>query len=426
MKSIILILLSAIILASCSPKSNTATERQLLQMLDKKDIFRVETLLEEKRSQLSKGIVLYIEAHLQNAFNSTEQSLQTIDVLFDRCGKSLNDTLLFNIFSIKSDNLLKQNRYRESAEALKIALDKYGHAADSVLLVDSWDSYNAIEPLKTFLPQKMHITSDVTIPVSRNQFGHVMVQVSIGGQSEDFIFDTGASLCVISESNAQRMGIHVLESSVNVGNSIGSKVHSKVGVADSLWMGDLLFENVAFLVVSDEIFSFPEVNFFIHGIIGFPVMYQMQELRIRKDESITVAARPAKRNLRNLFLNGQTLVVQVETGGDALRFKMDTGANTTEFSEKYFVEHNNEILEKAVPATVTRGGGGGFVDNEAYIMKNVQFKIGGRELTIPDMTVLAEKLAFLDDYDGNLGQDVLMHFNQLILNFVDMYLTFED
>jgi predicted aspartyl protease len=426
MKNIILILLSAMTLAACSPKSNPATEHQMLQMLDKKDVFRLETLLEEKRSQLSKTIVLYLEAHLQNAFNRTEQSLQTIDVLFDRYGKSLNDTLLFNLLSIKYDNLLKQNRYREAAEALKIALDKYSHASDSVKLDDSWNAYNSIEPLKTFPPQKMHITSDVTIPVSRNQFNHLMVRVTSGGQSEDFIFDTGATLSGMSESMARRMGIHVLESSLKVGNSIGSKIHSKVGVADSLWIGDVLFENVALLVVSDEICSFPEVNYFIHGVIGFPIMYQMKEIRIRKDESITVAARPTKRNLHNLFLDGDSPVVQVETDNDTLLFHMDTGANKSEFSGKYFAAYQNEILEKAVLEKVKRGGAGGFIDSEEYKLENVWLKIGGHELTVPKISVYTEEMSFLENYDGNLGQDVLMHFNQLILNFEDMYLTFED
>jgi len=426
MKNIILILLCAITLASCSPKSNPATERQLLQMLDKMDIFRLEAQLEENKSQLSKSIVLYLEASLQNVFNRTDKSLQTIDVLLNKYGKTMNDTLLNGVYMMKSMNLMKQNRYRESAEAMKIALERYGHASDSIDLANAWDVYHIIEPLKTFLPQKMHITSDVTIPVSRNRFDHLMIRVTSGGQSEDFIFDTGASFSGVSESAAQRMGIRVLESSTNIKNSTGSKFHSKVGIADSLWVGDVLFENVAFLVVSDDLLSFPEANYYVHGIIGFPVMYQMKEIRIRKDESITVAAYPTKRNLHNLFLDGLYPIVQVETDNDTLLFKMDTGSNVTYFYEKYYIAHQDEIHEKAVPSTPRIGGAGSIIDIEAYYMENVPFVIGGREMTIPGAIIYTEKNASHDSYDGVLGQDVLMHFNQLILNFEDMYLTFED
>ncbi len=426
MKNIIPLFLVALSLAACTEKSNPVTERQLLQMLDNKDFFRLETRLEKDRSQLSKSTVLYLETHLQNAFNRTEQSLQTIDTLLGGYTKSLNDTLLSNIYQLKFDNYVKQCRYGEAAEALKIAMDKYGHASDSTDLADLHEAYNTFEPLKALPPQKMHITADVTVPVSRNQFNHVIMRATCGGQSEDFVFDTGAMLSVASESCARRMGIHVLESSIKVGNSVGSKVQSKVGIADSLRIGNLLIENVTFLIIPDEMLSFTEINYAIHGIIGFPIMYQMKELILHKDESITVPVHPTKRDLHNLFLDGLSPIIRAETDCDTMLFKMDTGATSTEFSEKYFAAHKSEVLEKGVLKTAKRGGAGAIIDSEHYELEKFRVKIGGCELTLPTIDVMTEKLAFTEDYDGNLGQDVLMHFNKLILNFEDMYLALED
>jgi len=423
MKKISSFLLSVCLLAACTTKSNPLIEHQLFQMLNQKDFFRLETCLKKERSQISKGIALFLEAHLQNAFNRTAQSLQTIDVLLGNHGKSLNDTLLLGLYYLKCDNLLKQCQYGEAVKALKITLDSYAHVADDV---DVEDAYNIFEPLKDLPPQKMHITTDVTIPVSRNQFNHLMMQVSCGGRSEDFIFDTGAMVSMVSESCAQRMGIRVLESSSKVGNSVGSKVQSKVGVADSLKIGDLLVENVAFLVIADEALSFPEAGYIIHGVIGFPIMYQMKEIRIHKDESISVAALPAKRDLHNLFLDGLSPVVQAETDCDTVFFKMDTGANSSEFSKKYFDAHQDEIIEKGIKRMTRRGGAGAIINSESYELENFRLKIGGRELTLPTVVVATEEFSFTKNYDGNLGQDVLMHFNKLILNFEDMYLAFED
>ena len=425
MKNLVLPLLFAVSLTACSSKHNPSTERQLLQMLEKKDIFRLQTRFEEKKTELSQSIVLYLEAHLQNAFNQTEQSSRTINTLLGNYSRSLSDTLLCKVYEIKSDNLFKQSRYRESAEALKIAIDKYGYTMDSVDLADNRDSYNIIEPLQEFPPQKIHITTDVTIPVSHNQFGHMLMSVMKDGQSEDFIFDTGANLSVVSESCAKRMGIRVLESSSDIGNSSGSKVKSKVGIADSLWIGALLLENVAFLVLSDESLSFPEINYAIPGIIGFPVLYQMKEIAIGK-ESITVSVRPTKRSLHNLFFDGLSPIVRLEANGDTVRFKMDTGANKSEFSKQYFIANNNKIVENATKKTEKRGSAGSLIENEVYELKNVPLKIGGRELTVPSIDVQTGEFSFLKDFDGNLGQDILSHFNKLILNFEDMYLAFDD
>ena len=411
--------------AACT-LSNPSTEQHLLQMLDKKDFFRLETLLKEKRSELPQDIVLYLDANLQNAFNKTEQSLQTIDKLLGNYGKSLNDTLLHRVFVIKYDNLYKQYRYREAVKALKIAIDKYGHAADSVELTRlREEEYKFVKSLKEFPPQKMHITTDITIPVSLNQYNHLIINVTSGKQSENFIFDTGASN-IVSESSAQRMGIRVFESSANTVGAADKKVQFKVGLADRLWIGDLMFENLAFKVMPDELLSFPEANYVIHGIIGFPVIDQMKEIEICKNKSITVVAHPTKCNLHNLFLENTMPVVQFEADSDTVLFIMDTGANTTKFSENYFAANNVKIKEKATPNTIRRGGIGGFANNEVYELKNVQLKIGGQEMTIPTVMVLTDKLSYLKNYDGHLGQDVLMYFNKLTLNFENMCLTFGD
>lgn len=424
MKNLITLAVCGVLLAACTPKHNPETEQQLLSMIDRKDFFRLETALKEKKAELSPAIALYAEAHLQNAFNRTDQSLQTIDALLQNHEKSLHDTLLCDVLTIKYYNLFKQYRYREAAEALQTAVSYCTNAKDSANIQNT---YNMVAPFAEIPPQEMHIgDADVVIPIYRNQFNHVMMRVVAGSEAEDFIFDTGAMLSTITESCAKRLGVRVMESEIHVGSAIGSTVQSKVGVADSLRLGGLLLQNVAFLVVPDETLSFPEVNYYIHGIIGFPVMYQMKEVTIRQDESITVSAHPAKRNLHNLFLDGMSSIVQCEAAGDTVLFNMDTGARSTEFSAKYFASHQDKIVAAGTPDTVQRGGAGGIVEAEVYELKNMPLKVGGKELTLPAVTVLKDNVSFLDGVDGNLGQDVLMHFGKMVLNFEDMYLALEE
>lgn len=402
-----------------------STELHLLRMLDKKDFFRLEALLQEKRSELSPYIALYLEANLQNAFNQTEQSLQTIDKLLGNYSKSLDDALLHRVFVIKYDNLFKQYRYSQAAEALKIAIDKYGDVVDSGWLgMLREEYYGFVKAVKEFPAQKMYITTDVSIPVSLNQYNHMIINVSSGGHSENFVFDTGASN-VISESSARRMGIRMLSSEASTTGAVDKKVQLKVGLADKLRIGDLVFENVVFKIMPDKSLSFPEANYVIHGIIGFPVMNQMKKIEICKNKSITVVAHPQKCNSRNLFLDFAMPIVQLEANRDTVLFVLDTDANTTKFSANYFAAHTDEIKEKGTLNTIRRGGIGGFVDNEVYDLKNVPLKIGGQEMAVPTIKVLTDKLSFLTNYDGHLGQDVLMHFDKLTLNFRDMYLSFD-
>ena len=67
---------------------------------------------------------------------------------------------------------------------------------------------------------------------------------------------------------------------------------------------------------------------------------------------------------------------------------------------------------------------GGKSIDEIYILTDVHFKIDGFELTIPITHVETNEYSTDKNYDGILGQDVLMHFDEMIINYKDMYLTF--
>jgi len=199
-----------------------------------------------------------------------------------------------------------------------------------------------------------------------------------------------------------------------------------VGVADSLRISGLLFENVAFLILPDEQMSFPEVNYYIRGVIGFPLMYQMKEIRIDQSGNMFVPQTPVKQDLHNLFLDGLSPVVQLESGQDTLLIGMDTGAVNSEFSKKYFDTHQERIIEQGVKRTGMRGSAGGMIETEVYELTDVPFKIGNFQMTLPKIGVETQEYVFSKHFDGNLGQDVLMHFDEMILNFESMYLTFSD
>lgn len=422
-------LLIIIALTACTTDrpNNGALDRKMTGLLEAKDYFRLETALNNSGSQLSEAKELYYRAFVQNAFNRTEQSLQTIDRLFSKHKKSLNDSLIANLLLVKYDSHIKQFEYQQGAEALHTMLASYSHAMDSAKLEEYKRDYPVFEMLKNAPPQKICHTTDVTVPIRKNEFNHLTMQVICNGVREDFIFDTGANLSTIVESVAERMGIKPLEGSVQIGTSTGNYVAMKIGVADSLRISGLLFENVVFLIVPDENLSFPDFNYYIRGVIGFPLMYQMKEIRIdHRTGNIVVPQTPVKQNLHNLFLDGLEPVVQLVSGQDTLLFMMDTGAVTSEFSKKYFDEHRERIVETSNHITRKRGGAGGIIETEIYELTEAPFKIGNFQMTLPKISVETLEYSSTECFDGNLGQDVLMYFDEMILNFESMYLTFGD
>ena len=400
---------------------------EMTELLLAKDYFGLEKALKDRDSQLSEVDKLYFRAHVESAINQTEQSLQTIDLLFSAHKKSLRNVIIYNLLILKHSNHIRQFEYKQAIETwydVLAMLESYNilDSEKQEALIKQMQGYKL---LKNIPPQKIFHATDAIIPVNKTEFGHLTMQVICNGVTEEFVFDTGFNYSAISESVASRMGIQSLDGSTQVSASTGKLVDATMGVADSLRIGDLLFENVVFNIFPDEKLTWTEYNYSLRGIIGLNLINQMKEIRIdHQAGNIVVPQTPVKRSLRNLFLGDGRPVVRLESGQDTLLFALDTGAAQSEFYNKYFDAHRERIVEKGQHLITTSYGIGGGVLTEKYELTDVPFKIDNFQMTLPKIRVSTQKIPNLLNYDGVLGQDVLMHFDKMILNFESMYLTF--
>jgi len=216
----------------------------MIDLLMARDYFRLETSLKNSGSQLSEPAILYFNAHLESVFNQPEQSLSTIDLLLSMYNKSLNDTLKYHLLMAKRNNHLRQFEYKQAAETLSTLSNLVESSRKLTLDSDSRESLKesiqSYESLKNFPPQKKFQMTDSIIPFKRNEFGHMEIQVTCNGVTEDFIFDTGSTSSVISESIANRMGIQPLNAAMFINTSRGTRIKVKIGVANNLKISDLL------------------------------------------------------------------------------------------------------------------------------------------------------------------------------------------
>jgi len=276
----------------------------MTEMLAARDFFNLEIALKKSSSQLSDINKLYFKAYVESAFNETEQSLQTIDMLFSLHKKSLNNVIIFNLLILKHNNHLRQFEYKKATETWYAALDllktyKILDSEKQEALIIQLQGY---ESLKDVPPQKLFHNTDAIIPVKNDENGHLSMQVICNDVTEEFVFDTGFVYSAVAESVASRMGIRPLDGSTQIITATGKFVEVKMSVADNLRIGDLLFENVVFYILPDEELTWPEKNFKLSGIIGLSLIGQMKEIRIdHQAGNIVVPQTPVKRDLRNLF-----------------------------------------------------------------------------------------------------------------------------
>ncbi|MCD8032449.1 MAG: retropepsin-like domain-containing protein [Bacteroides sp.] len=404
--------------------SDPVVDNQLSQWLEKKDFFRLREELVPAKNKLSPDRWLFYQAHCNHAFGREEESNGQIRTLFDTYGHVLSDTLKKDLLEIQAQNYSRLFRYAEAADTYLQLIREYAAVADSAEVESYRNMYALWQPVRDVLPQRITKTKDVKIPLIR-EGNHYRIAVTCGGVTENLFFDTGANLSSVSESIAAEMGLTLYDTDIEVATSTPVRIQSRLGVADSLWLGDLLVENVVFLVMPDEVFYIAPIDFHIKGTIGFPVMYQMEEVHMYRHGELEIPARREDRELNNLFLDHLHPVVRIYSGSESLLFTLDTGAADSELYRTYYRKHEAYIQENVELTEGKRGGAGGIEEVRKYVWKDFPYRLGGGSGTLPEISIIDGEYVFADRYDGNLGQDVFGQYHKLILNFREMYVDVE-
>ena len=414
-------------LASCSRFSSIQKEKELQSLLDKKEYFRLRTALLQEGDEISDEKKIYFRAFVRNAFNENHQSAEDIEALLTQYASSFNDSIRANLLETQSDNYFKTFEYAKSARADSELLKHYQHILDSERVSDIKNDLVVRNALVNIPPQQVSITGSDTINWTKDKIGLMEIPVKKGDSVFSCIFDTRANISSITKTYAAKLGLKMLDASFDVGSGLtGITFKTGLGIADSIYIGNILIRNAVFQVMPDEVFYFATIKFSINVIIGYPVIQQLKEMHIYQDGKMIVPEHPAKSNLNNLAMDKLNPVLSVRTGNDTLCFHFDSGATSSDFYSTYFEKYKGKILSKGEKHTVETGGAGGSLKTEIYVLDSLNLYIGDKKAIIKDAGI---RITPIDKHSnekfyGNLGQDLVKQFNEMILNFDDMYIEF--
>jgi hypothetical protein len=175
----------------------------------------------------------------------------------------------------------------------------------------------------------------------------------------------------------------------------------------------------------DEQLHFPSLNYTLDGILGFQVITQFKEVHIFQGGDFTILPTSTPNQLNNLVFDASTTVISAISNNDTLSFHLDTGATGTEFYGNYFNRFKTRIMENGRLETVESGGVGGSIKTQVYILPKVNFEIGRRKVELTEIAVRTKSAFKGQKYNGNIGQDIIKQFDEMILNFELMYLDFK-
>lgn len=367
---------------------------------------------------------LYYQAFLHNFFHDLTTSNREIALLLNNHKKQLSQNEIGNLLMKKIDNHVKLYQYREAHLATQLMLRKYRHVLSAEERDDAHNSDIIWKGLQDVPPQTTSVASETSIPYRRDLAGLINIPVRFADSTFDFVFDTGANLSVITESYARKTSLRMLNVRFKVEAITGLQVYAKLGIADELKMGNIIVRNAVFMVFPDSALSFARGLYTIKGIIGFPIIEQLQEIRINKN-TMTVPQTATDRNLRNFGVDELLPVISVGYKTDTLAFTFDTGAQFTFLNEPFYRNYKPLIDSAGKSFEMQIGGAGGITKTKAYRLPQIEITVAGQPAVLKDVAVKTSSTSPKDKlYYGNFGQDIMNQFKEMVISFQYMYVDF--
>lgn len=402
------------------------------ELIKQRDFIPAKAKFDAAKDKLSEGDALLIGGILENALFQTEASIQSFEKLLAERGKQLNDSTKSAVIALQIDNYLKAFRYADAAESCSELLGSFRHTLDSAAAMDFENMQRICEGLGPLPPQSMELHgaavgsgAEIEIPYTVDQVNLKRIPVRNSRHASNFVFDTGANFSTITQTAADQLGVRPLADNIQVTASTGIQVDTRFGAADSLWIDSVLFQNVVFIVVPDADLTFPQINYQIEGIIGFPVITQMRRLTIDQQKKVIALHTGMPQTAEpNMYLNSLDLVLQADCAQGPLKLFLDTGAKYTDLAHPFFQKNEEWVKENGTLHSRTIGGAGGILEYDVYTLYDFPISLAGLELRLDsvDVGTMARDGKY---YDGAVGQSTINLFDRMTIDFRNSRLSFE-
>ena len=309
-----------------------------------------------------------------------ETSQQEITFLTRR-KEIIPDSLQFRLYKIKADNAVKLYHYKEAKNAVTTILSEYGKYLTSKEADDYKNELKVWLALENVSQQKVVIRKSTTLKIEKDKAGPNNLKVSARGDALNLIFDTGANLSTTSQSIASRLKMKIIPGDIEVNSITGKKVSAKIAVCDELTMGNIELYHVVFLVMPDSALSFPQANYQIYGILGFPVIEALNEIQVTQDgDFIVPKERTCFKGNSNMAMKGLTPLIYI----DGEHYTFDTGVDHTMLYHKFYIENQKEIDKQYQLRKIGFGGAGGKLEYEGYVI-NQTFQVSVKDVILKNI-----------------------------------------
>ncbi len=415
----IIFVISLFINAQIKAQSVSPIEKEVIQLIAHKDFFKAKEFIENSNLNISPTYQEYFKAILDNAFNRPQSSNKRIDQLLNR-NFNLPDSLALKLLKVKIDNSIKCDEYRDAKETIHTLLKRYRKLLSSEDENDLRNSLKIWGALENQPKQEVSIPETNQIIMEIDKAGLKNLRLCAGGDSINFIFDTGANLSTVTKSTAQKFKMKLLAGDIEVGSITGKKTKAHIAICPQFTFGTIKVTHAIFLVFEDSALNFPQIEYQINGILGFPVINALREIEITQEGTFIVPKEETvNRFPSNLALDELTPIIHI----DGKNYSFDTGADQSMLYPNYYEENRDSINKLYKPVKIRMGGAGGIKEMDGFIISK-SFQNQGKQVVLEHLQLIKEDTADHQGIYGNIGQDFIRQFKKMTLNFHQMFILF--
>lgn len=271
---------------------------------------------------------------------------------------------------------------------------------------------------------KVTAAGSATVPLVRNAVGLLSVEVAAGTATSSWIVDTGAEMTTVPESTATRLGVRMLEGRATIATSTTIQVAGRLGVIDTLSIGEARVRHVPVLVLPDAMLRLPDRGL-MPGILGLPVLAAFRQVAwLDRGSTLCLGAdacRSATAGVEKawpMYWAGGSVGVPVTLGSVQHPAQLDTGSNAVELSEVGFKALSPAQIASAIERSGRVGGAGGILNAKLLTLPRLDFLLGGVRVHDTNVPVNRPRSGA-----GRVGGVVIDQLDLLLLDFDRMTMS---
>lgn len=426
------ILLAIFCLATLDGQAQDA-DKKIEDLITKGDYFELNRQYPQVKDSLSHFVSSYARTIIYFYFyNSPQTVVMECDELLNSYRGQLGASDIMTIASLKAQSLANGNKYLEAAQILQNLLTQYSAQMYQSIQTDCKLALQRYKAMAKLPIQKMERPGkDCEAQILFDKVGdgeQLQIKAKIQGQETNFVYDTGASVNLITQSFAKKYNLKMLNSTIEL-SGIGGHDLARLAVADSIQLGEITIRNVSFAVI-------PDSNLNIHFIgekantpvLGMPVIHAIGEMQLFPQKGKIVfpfRESPLLPSGSNLMIKSSQPYIEILNNADRLVVHFDTGSSVDKLSVKYYLKNETEIKKIGTKEKLRIGGLGGIRLTDSYILPEATFRVIDKDITIFNIPVDTESDIFTQNLDGVLGVEFLKQCKLVLINFNKMYVYVE-